>query len=292
MKITVLPNLPYGDTVSITNEIISVLDSGDVSVLLPDNTAEYIEKKPNVFFGDYEKIISEGDVIIAVGGDGTVTKYASDAAVHKKPILGINGGHLGFLSGLEKSEISKLSSLLKGEYSVKKRMLLYAEIKDESGEVIYKNYCVNDAVIGRAHNIRMVDVTVELDGSLLARHRADGVIVATPTGSTAYSMSAGGPVADPHIECIIVTPICSHSLTARSVVCSCESTLVLKNSSDKNDIRPMYLVTDSREPVEVPFGGEVVVKKADITVDFINIKSQNFYQILQEKMIERNNGRG
>ncbi|MBQ6379994.1 MAG: NAD(+)/NADH kinase [Clostridia bacterium] len=291
-KITILPDMPYGDTVSITNEIAAVLAPAQVELLLPPETEPYLSDKSCVRFGNTKSIIQECDIVIVVGGDGTVTKYASEAAVHGKPVLGINGGHLGFLSGLEKSEIALLSDLLSGKYKIKQRMLLKAEVYDECGKLLCAEYCVNDATIGRATDIRMVDVTVELDGKPLARHRADGVIIATPTGSTAYSMSAGGPVADPHIECIIITPICSHSLTARSVVCSSESELVLKNSSEKNDIRRMYLVTDSRAPIEVPYGGKVVVKKAEIPVEFITIKRQSFYEILQEKMIERNIGRG
>ena len=291
MKITILPDMPYGDTVSITNEIIAVLSKTDTVLYLCESTKPYIRDAKRVHFGSYEAVLKACDVLIIVGGDGTVTKYASDAALHHKPILGINGGHLGFLSGLEKSEIDLLHSLFDGTYKIKTRMLLNASVYDESGQLLTSDYCINDAVIGRGTDLRMVDFTVELDGKNLARHRADGVIIATPTGSTAYSMSAGGPVVDPHMECIIVTPICSHSLTARSVVCSSESTLVIRNTSDAGDVRPMSLTTDSRQPVPVPYGGRVEIKKAEIAVQFISIKRQSFYEILQEKMIERNNGR-
>lgn len=290
MKITVLPDMPYGDTVSITNEIIRVLADTQTTLYLPLHAKNYISPNEHVMFETYESIMALCDVVIAVGGDGTVTKYASDAAVHGKPILGINGGHLGFLSGLEKTEISLLHNLISGDYKRKNRMLLKAEIYDADGVLLCSEYCVNDAVIGRAANIRMVDLSIELDGKLLARHRADGVIVSTPTGSTAYSMSAGGPVVDPHMECIIITPICSHSLSARSVVCSSESTLVITNSSDPHDVRHIAVTTDSKEPVPVPYGGKVVLKKAAIAAEFITIKQQSFYEILQEKMIERNNG--
>ena len=290
MKITVLPDMPYGDTVSITNESIRVLEPTTAQLLLPESAKAYVTQSSAVHFGAYTQILKACDIVIIVGGDGTVTKYACDAAVSGKPILGINGGHLGFLSGLEKTEIALLLNLIKGEYREASRMLLKAEIYDEKDRLLCSEYCVNDAVIGRAANLRMVDVSVELDGKPLARHRADGIIVSTPTGSTAYSMSAGGPVVDPHIECIIVTPICSHSLTARSVVCSSESTLVLKNSSDEKDVREICLTTDSKQPIAVPYGGRVEIKKADTAVRFITIKRQSFYEILKEKMIERNNG--
>ncbi|MBE6818057.1 MAG: NAD(+)/NADH kinase [Ruminococcaceae bacterium] len=292
MKITVLPDIPYGDTVSITNEIIDVLAPTDTQLLLPPDTARYIGCKERVHFAPYTSIIQECDLIIVVGGDGTVTKYASDAACNNKPVLAINGGHLGFLSGLEKSEISLLSHLMDGQYRIKKRMLLKAEVRDSSGTVIASELCINDAIVGRAGSLRMVDIGVHLDGKFLAKHRADGIIVATPTGSTAYSMSAGGPVVDPHMECIIITPVCSHSLTARSVVCNSQSEIVIKNCSEKNDIRQLYLTTDSKAPVSVPYDGSVVIRKANISVEFITIKKQSFYEILQEKMIERNIGRG
>ena len=290
MKITVLPNLPYGDSIAVTNAIISHFAKDDVQLLLPERAKEYITKSDNVILMPYQEIMESCDIVIAVGGDGTVTKYASDAALHAKPILGINAGHLGFLSGLEKGEISHLSALISGEYEIKNRMMLHAQIFDEDGKEIFSEYCVNDAVIGRGQSSRMVDLSMELDGKHLSNHRADGIIIATPTGSTAYSMSAGGPVADPLIECMIVTPICSHSLSARSIVCSSESTILLRNHSDAQDIRKAYLTTDSREAVEVPFGGCVRIKKAEKSIEFITIKSQSFYDILKEKMIERNLG--
>lgn len=291
MKTAIFPDLPYGDTVNLTNAIIDELVSLNAEVLMQKEHSEYIVSD-KVCFLEYEAVLENCDIIIAVGGDGTVTRYASDAAIHHKPILGINGGHLGFLSGLEKTEIKRLSSLVNGEYILTKRMLLLASIVDENGKTCESFYCINDAVIGRGTSPRMVDVTVNLDGHILGRHRADGIIVSTPTGSTAYSMSAGGPVVDPHIECIILTPICSHSLTARSVVCSSASELVLENSSDENDIRQLSLVTDSREPVNIPYKSKVVIKKADIALEFITVKKQKFYEILNEKMIERNSGRG
>lgn len=292
MKVALLANFPYGETIQITNNIIKELSSYGTKILMSRKHKKYVQEHDSVNFGSYDNIIDDCNVMIVVGGDGTVTKYASDAAKRHKPILGINGGHLGFLSGLEKTEISRLSSLIRGEYKVKKRMMLEASIVNEKGEKIFSDICVNDILIGRCKSLRMIDVNAELDGRHLARHKADGIIISTPTGSTAYSMSAGGPVVDPHMECIIFTPVCSHSLTARSIVCSSESTLVLKNSSDKNDIRPMALVTDSHEPVDIPYDCKVIIKKADITVDFITIKKQSFYEILTEKMIERNIGRG
>ena len=292
MKVTVLADLPYSGRVELTKEIISVLVRFGAEVFLPDETKPFLQGEPSLNFGDYEKIISMSDVIIVVGGDGTVTKYATFAARYNKPMLGINGGHLGFLSSLEKTEIELLSHIFTGEYNLKKRMLLRAEIYDENNHLLYSDYCLNDAVVGRATSIRMVDISVELNAKPLGRHRADGVIVATPTGSTAYSMSAGGPVVYPHMECLIVTPICSHSLTARSVVCLSESCITLKNASESADVRPLFLVTDSKEPVEVPFGGRVEVKRAEIQAEFITIKPQNFYEILQEKMIDRNIDRG
>lgn len=288
MKVALIADIPYGDTVKITNDIISELSSYGTKILVSKKQKKYIDEPELVSFGSYDNIIDDCNVMIVVGGDGTVTKHASDAAKRKKPILGINGGHLGFLSGLEKTEISHLRSLVEGKYIVNKRMALEATIKNKDGKIIYSDLCVNDALIGRCNSLRMIDVSAELDGRHLARHRADGIIVSTPTGSTAYSMSAGGPVVDPFIECIIFTPVCSHSLTARSIVCSSESTLVLRNTSDSNDPRPMSLVTDSREPVEIPYDCEVIIKKADTTVDFITIKKQGFYEILKEKMIERN----
>ncbi len=285
MKTAVFPNIPFGDTVNITHNIVKQLISLGAEIYMDEEDREYVDY-PQVKYNSHQKSLDSCDIIIAIGGDGTVTEFAREAAVCGKPILGVNGGHLGFLSGLEKTEISRLSKLADGSYKIKEHMLLKAEII-KNGETLYSEYCVNDAVVGRITSPKMINVTVTLDGHLLGRHRADGVIIATPTGSTAYSMSAGGPVADPNIECMIFTPICSHSLTARSVICSSSSVIEIVNTSEDVENRELSLVTDSLSPVKVENGCCVRISKADISVDFIHIKESNFYEILNEKMIER-----
>ena len=185
------------------------------------NRREYIYLPP-------EEIFEAADAVIVLGGDGSILDAARRAAPLGKPLLGINMGHLGYMTELEMSEISLLSRLVEGNYRIDERSMLSVSVLSERG-VRNESFALNDAVISNGSISRVVDLELYEGGELVSSYRSDGIIVATPTGSTAYSMSAGGPIADPKLACLCVTPVCPHSLSARSLLFRDDAVIDIKN---------------------------------------------------------------
>ena len=182
------------------------------------------------------------------------------------------------MSGLERDELSLLNRLVSGEYEVEERMMINARLMSENG--IQNFICLNDAVITRGDLARLIDVTVKSDGRVITKNRADGMIIATPTGSTAYSMAAGGPVVSPDNSCFVVTPICPHSLVNRSIVFSSDKELENNTS---------YLSIDGEKSVTVTKNSKIIISKSEYVAKLIKIKPDSFYEILNKKLLERRN---
>ncbi len=223
------------------------------------------------------------DLIIAIGGDGTIMHIAKQAAASNTPVLGINSGKLGFLAGMEMDETHLLPHLFDGNYQTEDRMLL--DVAVEGCEGIY--LAMNEAVVSRGALSRLVDLTVISSDNDVMRYRADGILVATPTGSTAYSLSAGGPVVDPRVPCMLLTPICPHSLYARSYVFKDDTVLRVQTENAREDT---FLTVDGEAEVQLPAGGTVTVKRSPLTARLVRLKTQSFQEILQEKLISRDGG--
>lgn len=229
-----------------------------------------------------DELYREADAIVLLGGDGSLLDAARRAAPQGKPLLGINKGRLGFMSELEMNELSMLAQLFSGEYELDRRAMLHIAVKTQSGGVRAESFALNDAVISNGSVARIVDLELYEGGEQVTSYRADGVIVATPTGSTAYSMSAGGPVIDPHLGCFCVTPICSHSLTARPLVFRDDATIEIKNTCQREKM--LYLTVDGRINFEIYRGDCVAVTKSRMEATFIRFKKSGFYNRLKDKM--------
>ena len=283
MKIGLVPNSSKDNSYDIADKICDKLNALGAEVLIERANSSRFKNKA-VSFLPLPEILSECDIMIAIGGDGTIIRLAKNASMYNKPVLGINAGRLGFMAGLEKNELSLLSNLIDGNYSIDKRIMLKVEIENEN-EITKTCYCLNDAVISRGTFSKMIYIDIFYDEKHVNGYRADGVIVSTPTGSTAYSLSAGGPVVDPEIESILLTPICPHSLFSRSIVFRPDAKLKIKaNAYDENDF---FLTIDGDEVFSVPYGSHINAYKSDGYADFIRIKSEIFYDILNKKLIER-----
>jgi len=283
MKIAVIPNLTREYAHKVTQEVISQLKKYDADILVADYAAEELSDTENIGFAPIHSAIEESDAVIAIGGDGTILRSGKIAASYSKPILGINAGRLAFMAGLERHELDLLGNLISGNYKTDKRMMLDVMIFDESGMCVNRFNCINDAVFARHINRTIIEVAVESNGRLVNNYWGDGVIFATPTGSTAYSLSAGGPVVDPTIESIILTPICTHSLFSHPIIFrSDERMRVYATKDDENEL---CVSCDGEPPITIGEGCSVVVQKAAITADFIRIKSDNFIEILNSKML-------
>lgn len=284
MVVFVVPNITRNNAPAVTRKVLNELCSLGCTVYLDEPMKEYFSDFCEVLFVSSDEAAEKCDVIIAVGGDGSLI-YAAKYAVHnKKPLLGVNAGNLAFMAGLEGDETRLLGRLIDGDYKIDKRVLLSVELVDGAGKTIYSTYCLNDAVILRGNNLHSVSLTVYKNGEKLNDYNADGLIVATPTGSTAYSLSAGGPIVEPAVESIIITPICSHTMMSRSVVLrdDCEISITLPFLG-----AGALLTCDSLEAIPVTEGCAVKITTADFTCDLIKIKENSFMDVLLDKFSER-----
>ena len=283
MIISVFPNLNNDGVKQLAESVIDVLLSLDCRVIVSKNYKDIFQNE-KITYSDDENLMSLCDASIAIGGDGTTLNVAKRASFQSKPVLGINAGRLGFMSGLEQEELYLLENLVCGKYEIDNRLMLKADVL-KNGNIISTYHCLNDFVISRGNFARLIDVDIFCDGRKVSNMRCDGVIISTPTGSTAYSMAAGGPVVSPDANCIISTPICPHSLMDRSIIFSTDKELIVRAKSDKNN--PTMLTVDGQEALELSYDSEISVTLSHFTASLIKLKPENFYEILNKKIIER-----
>lgn len=227
-------------------------------------------------------LFKDSEFIICVGGDGTFLNTARKAFTYKKPVLGINKGTVGFLAEVEISEIEMaIDSLVTGEYGIQSRMVLDVTVM-RNGEKVYENIAINDAVITRMALSRILRLIVMIDDKYADSFSGDGVIISTPTGSTGYSLSAGGPIVQPDMRLVIVSPICPHILHSRSYIAS-DTKTVSVIIDDKSEIDAI-LTLDGQEGFTLEPGDQIIVKASDESVYFASVKNMDFYDILRAKM--------
>lgn len=214
------------------------------------------------------------DVIVVLGGDGTILRIMPTACRYDIPVLGLNLGRIGYMAELDVSEEALISEFLKGSYREEKRMTLSVEV---NGEVLT---ALNDVVL-HSHSTHMIKLLLSCNGSTVNTYRGDGLIIATPTGSTAYSMSAGGPVIDPTLECVEVTPICPQSVTSRPLIFSSESRLTA-SVLDENCI----LTVDGGASASLKAGTEIHITRGERPLRMIKLKNDGFYGVLRRKFSE------
>ena len=238
----------------------------------------------DISFAAFDDIKGNIDLIITLGGDGTLIAAAFMAAAADIPILGINIGNLGYLVELETDEKEELKKVFSGEYTFDERAMLdISVIRD--GETIKEITALNEAVISKSLIAHPVDLSFYADGVLVNEFRADGMIVATPTGSTAYSLSAGGPVMEPRTPSVVITPVCPHSLVSIPIVMSIMSTFQIKITGEGD--REAYLSADGNKYGKLMIGDVVQVARSGLKLKLIRVKNRNFYTILRQKLRER-----
>ena len=220
MKIALLPNLTRTHALTVTEEVCACLDALNISYAFDNSIQKQLHARFASVFLSTQELLQWCDAVIAIGGDGSLIHAAKKAVLYKKPVLGVNAGNLAFMAGVEKNELHLLKNLIDGTYVIDPRMMLevrYQTFGDDTPSV--QTSCLNDVVIARGEQIKLINLDVFADGKRVNHYYSDGIILSTPTGSTAYSLSSGGPVVDPKIESILLTPICTHSLFARSDFC-------------------------------------------------------------------------
>lgn len=266
----------------------------DIGLASASRAAELLRGRAELFMSDdcrlpldaevtyipYERLWNTVDTAIVIGGDGTLLRVATQCAKNSIPALGINLGKVGFLTEVEPGDMENaLDKLLKGEYIKEQRMLLKIRVNDEN--VSY--HALNDTVISKTDRARLISMDLYTDGELVNHYVGDGLVVATPTGSTGYSISAGGPVVDPRMELYVATPICAHMLAVRSAVLSAERELTLRLGRDYAD-NCAIITTDGERQRFISPEDELRITRSDYKFELIRLGTQSFYNTLISKL--------
>lgn len=294
-KVALITNFNIYEKAGAAMQVAQKLISYPCEVLVASYNRDKVlrMKRPRMTFNflPMDELYAEADLIIVLGGDGTILEAARRSAARGTPILGINLGRVGYMAELEMSELDLLGSLFDrttaegfkpASFEIEKRFMLNVEVLNTAGEVRQTMYGLNDAVITNGAVARIVDIELSEGGNHVTTYRADGLIVATPTGSTAYSMSAGGPVADPRVKCLCVTPICPHSLAARPLIFPDSATLEMRNVCQREKM--LYLTVDGRSNCELYRNESVRITRSPMEINLVRLKSCGFYNRLRMKM--------
>ena len=281
-KVIMTPN-PYRDkdfqTVRRASQILT--EAGiDVRLCLPFEVDKTYDLPKDLRFSRLDREIHDADLIICFGGDGTILHMSKTATRAGIPILGVNIGTMGFMAELESTELEELKRLATGDFTIDKRMMLDVTVFRER-DIIFHDICLNDVVITKGAVARIVHLAVECDGVEAMECGGDGVIVATPTGSTAYSLSAGGPIVEPAAHSILVTPICAHDVGSRCMVTSDQRVINVKLT--RNARRNAYLSVDGGKSVRLNMGDVTTIKKSNLETSLVRLKDRSFYDVVNQK---------
>lgn len=282
MNAFLIPNSDKPKTVDCLGELTNFLRINLCNFMFEEKYSMMYNYEGAVFL-PRKDALARADFIITIGGDGTLLAAAADAAETSTPIIGINVGRLGFLTLVEPTGISELAEILTGRFSVDERMMLELSYQNASGETLVR-HVLNDIVASRDSTGKTADIHAVCDGKTFSEFRADGIILATPTGSTAYSLSAGGIAVDPAVESVLFTPICAHSLKERPVVLSAEKTIKIINESYANCLC-LAVAADGEMVTEIKPGESITVKRSPLTTKLISLQHKDFYEILTQKMM-------
>ncbi|MGN1043418.1 MAG: NAD(+)/NADH kinase [Acutalibacteraceae bacterium] len=270
-KIAVVYNSYKENILKYLTEIVNVLFNCNLEVsVLRNKLTDSMDFKFN-YEKNLDDLIKKCDVVLVLGGDGTIMHFAKIAAIYGKYILGVNAGRIGFLSSLELSQTDKIFDITRNKFTVNRRMLMEVRYNGKSKLVL------NEAALIRNLSSRISDYEVYERKKLICKYRSDGVIISTPTGSTAYSFSAGGPVVHPSVNCAVVTPICPYSVFSGSMVLPVDEPIIIKYRSFNSDDIVISIdgISENLNSKE----GEIFVQKASAFADFINFENDKFCNI-------------
>ena len=280
MTIFIYPNPEKPHSIECTEHAVEFLRCKGCKILVSDD-AKALSLDGVSFVTDVSEGVKSADVIVTIGGDGTILHMASLAATFKKKLLGINCGRLGFMASLEMEDLPSIVNLVSGDYKTESRMMLdcVIERKDGSRE---KVSALNDIVITHGLNYNINDYTVIADGVTVSSLRADGLIFSTPTGASAYSLSAGGPLIEPSMDCIEFTQICPHSLFARSMIFAPDKLLEIRCKAEG----VIGLSSDGNDAIPVSSYDRIYIKKSALRLDLIDINGNNYFKSISSKLMQ------
>lgn len=283
MKNVILTPNPYRDrnfaTVRSAMQILK--DAGlRVSLCLPFEVDRGYELPKDLRFSRLDRELPNADAIVCFGGDGTILHTAKAATRRGIPILGVNIGTMGFLAELESSEIGELSKLATGNYKLDPRMMLDVTVQRDR-DIIFHDICLNDVCITKGTVARIVYLSVECDGIQALSCGGDGVIVSTPSGSTAYSLSAGGPIVEPDARNMLITPICAHDMASRCIVTSDRRVITVRMT--QNARRNAFVSVDGGKSVRLNMGDTVTIRRSRLDTKLLKLNDRSFYDVVNAK---------
>ena len=281
-KVILTPN-PYRDhdfsTVRAAMKILR--DSGvEVRLCLPFEVDRSYELPRDLRFHRLDRELPGAAMVVCFGGDGTILHMAKAATRQGIPILGVNIGTMGFMAELESTELNQLARIASGDYSLDERMMLDVTVHRDR-DIIFHDICLNDVVVTKGAIARIVHLNVECDGVKAMECGGDGIIVSTPTGSTAYNLSAGGPIVEPEARNIIVTPICAHMVGTRCIVTS--EKRVITVGLTKNARRNAFLSVDGGKALRMNLGDVATIKKSNLTTKLVRLQDRSFFDVVSTK---------
>lgn len=281
MQIVLYPNFHKINALPTALKLCDLLHDLEIDVLACNSCQSEFSEKSYIKFGDIDVITSKCDIIIAIGGDGTILKASHYASEYDKPLLGINTGHLGFMASMEINELENISKLKTCDYTIETRMMLdISQIRNNT--LISKHTALNDIVIARPYS-KITDFEISTDGIVVSSIRSDGIVFSTPTGSTAYALSAGGPIVEPLMECIQLTPICPHSLFSRTMLFSPDRKLEVRHfSNEKADV---YFSVDGKKEFKVENDDKLIISRSLKKLRLIDIKGHSFFDAVNNKLM-------
>ncbi|KUO70221.1 MAG: NAD(+) kinase [Clostridia bacterium BRH_c25] len=282
MKLGVIPNLYKDKDLNITRSILYWFANKDIELLLESDIAMKLNYGNNGFSRD--ELYSHSDVIIVLGGDGTILNIARQSSQFDVPLFGINLGHLGFLAEAEISDMYlSLEKIINGDYITEKRMMLEASV-DGSEEGLKELLALNDISITKGMLSRMITFSVFINDSFFELYSADGIVISSPTGSTAYSLSAGGPIVSPELNVLVITPICPHTLHNRSIVVSEKDEVRIEICEENSEV---MLSVDGQDSYRLLPGKVVKVRSSNCVTNLVKLKQRSFFDVLRRKISER-----
>lgn len=282
MKALFYHDLHKNNAYECIKQAAEILSGCGVEIMFDESCIAAFASLEKAVYGKYDELLKNADVVIAAGGDGTMMRCAKSLGSSKVLMLGINTGRLGFLASLEQSELFMLEKLALGEYSVNEHMMLDVRLCSDD-EVKLSDSVLNEVVVSRAAS-HMCDFKIWVDDTLVSETRADGVMLSTPTGSTAYALSAGGPLIEPYLECIEFIPICSHSLFSRPMLLSPHRCIKIMPDYSRYD--KIEISCDGKKPVALMHNDYVTVQMSDKKIRFVEIKKDSFFDSVNKKLIK------
>ncbi|MBR1823626.1 MAG: NAD(+)/NADH kinase [Ruminococcus sp.] len=281
MKAALYPNFQKKNALSCAREACDVLARAGIETAVSGEFMKDFSDKPHVIFEDMSISAETADVVIAIGGDGTILRCAKYLIGKDTMLLGINTGTLGFMAGLESDQLDKLKKLKTGDFEVSERMTLDVVRRTPEGEKVCT--ALNE-VQGRSASFRICDFEVYSEDYLVGRYRADGVLFSTPSGSTAYALSAGGPIIEPDLECIEMTLICPHSLFSRATLFAAGRRLRMKNTTPPSRGESMVINVDGEHFCDLHENESIEIYRGSKNIKFIDIIGNSFHESLCTKM--------